>query len=321
MAKAKAVACSACTVAWNLPVFHPEGTPCPKGAATGEQDAQVVQPATVHTPTTINGYAMPAKMLAVWIAGVKQNPAPNFMFIGPPGSGKTDGGECLAAMDGYEHLKVDCASMTDPVDWFGVREIVVEDGVAVTYYRPSQFIETIQRRSVINLDEINRIPDAVRQVLLPLLDASRAVLNPLDGKIVQRHPECVILMTGNVGLRFTGTSAIDPAFTSRAAILNVDYVDEDVERGILRHKAGASEQLATQLVKFAVDVREKAKVDPDWPTVSTRELMNVCHFVSDGLDTTTALEICVFNGASSEGGASSIQSAMLILWAALGGTQ
>ena len=210
------------------------------------------------------------------------------------------------------------AAMTDPGECVGLM-LPNANGVAVTFYRPSLFVERIQTKGVILLDEINRIDDGMRQVLLPLLDKSRAVLNPLNGQIVKRHPECVIVMSGNVGLRYTGTSAIDPAFTTRSAKLSVDYVDPDTELAILTERTGVSEVVAKLLVRFAVDVREKAKSDPDWPTVSTRELIEVSQFVVNGLDAGTALEICVFNGASDEGGTASVRSSMSILWAAIGG--
>ena len=317
MAKTNMVMCRDCTTSPFNPVFHVDVKDCPKNARGPVEDTSVAAP--VATAHVVGGYKIPDKMLAVWRAAMLMNPAPNLMFVGPPGSGKTEGANALASLDGLDFTKWDCASMTDPNSWFGQREIVVEDGVAVTFYRPSLFVERIQTKGVILLDEINRIDDGMRQVLLPLLDKSRAVLNPLNGQIVKRHPECVIVMSGNVGLRYTGTSAIDPAFTTRSAKLSVDYVDPDTELAILTERTGVSEAVAKSLVRFAVDVREKAKSDPDWPTVSTRELIEVSQFVVNGLDASTALEICVFNGASDEGGTASVRSSMNILWAAIGG--
>jgi MoxR-like ATPase len=300
--------CDACSLTFMV-VYHNVGEDCPKTGTSEVPDVAVEQ--VVDTPVT--GYIMPPGLQAFWDASLKKPLGANLMFVGPQGSGKTEGAHVLSAGSNMEVYKWDCASVTDPTGWFGTREIVVEDGVAVTYYSPSTFITNIERECTIILDEINRIRDEVRQVLLPLLDGSRAVTNPLNGKVVKRHDRNVIVMTGNVGLQFTGTSAIDPAFTSRAAIFKFNYPELNNEVNILRDRTGIGMREAMMLCNAANEVREKARVDLDWPTVSTRELIEVATYMQNGLDMSVALDVCLINAASDEGGSASIASQMRII--------
>ena len=255
-----------------------------------------------------------AKLWHVVVTGAKTRPATNLMFLGPSGSGKTDGARYLAALVGLPFTKVDSASMTDPEAWFGTREIVVQDGVAVTEYRPSEFVQALGKPGVMLIDEINRVRDEHRNVLLPLLDATRAVTNPLTGDVVARHPQCFVIMAGNVGLHFTGTNAIDPAFMTRALTVEFEYIDATNETRIVQDASGCSVDDATVFVRFAGETRVKALIDPEFLPISTRELIEAGRLVKDGLSRDLAVQFVVLNGASSEGGSSSIRQEFQNIW-------
>jgi MoxR-like ATPase len=255
-----------------------------------------------------------AKLWHAVVTGAKSRPATNLMFLGPSGSGKTDGARYLAALVGLPFTKVDSASMTDPEAWFGTREIVVQDGVAVTEYRPSEFVQALGKPGVMLIDEINRVRDEHRNVLLPLLDATRAVTNPLTGDVVARHPQCFVIMAGNVGLHFTGTNAIDPAFMTRALTVEFEYIDTTNETRIVQDASGCSVDDATVFVRFAGETRAKALIDPEFLPISTRELIEAGRLVKDGLSRDLAVQFVVLNGASAEGGASSLRQELKNIW-------
>lgn len=248
------------------------------------------------------------------VTGAKTRPAGNLMFVGPSGSGKTDGARYLSALVGLPMTKVDAASMTDPEAWFGTREITVSEGVAVTSYRPSSFVDALQKPGVVLIDEVNRVRDEHRNVLLPLLDATRSVTNPLTGETIVRHPQCFIIMAGNVGLRFTGTSAIDPAFMTRALTIEFDYIDSTSEARIVHEASGCDEDSARVFVRFATETRAKANIDSEFTPISTRECIEAGRLVASGLSRDLAVKFVVLNAASSEGGTSSIRQELQNLW-------
>lgn len=256
-------------------------------------------------------------LAALWhsvVIGAQKRPAENLMFVGPSGSGKTDGARYLAALVGLPFTKVDAASMTDPESWFGTRELVVQDGVAVTEYRPSAMVEAIQKPGVLLVDEVSRVRDEHRNVWLPLLDGTRAVMNPLTGEVLQRHPQCFVIMAGNVGLNFTGTNAIDPAFWTRCLTVEFDYIDAANETRIVVDASGCDEESAAVFVRFAGETRAKAAIDPEFAPISTREVIAMGQRVSDGLSRDLAVKFVVLNAASGEGGSASVRQELQTIW-------
>jgi MoxR-like ATPase len=264
-----------------------------------------------------HAYMIPPELGLFWNAmmvGATKRPAGNAMFIGPSGSGKTDGAESLALEHGLDFAKIDAASMTDPESWFGTREIVVQDGVAVTDYKPSLFVESIQKPGITFIDEINRCRDEGRQILLPVIDYTRSVMNPLTGAQIRRHPQNFIIMAGNVGLQFTGISAIDPAFWTRTSVVEFEYIDPITERHIVEQASGCDPETAFILVAFATDTRERAKTDDEFPVLSTRELIAAGQKVADGLERDHAVKVELLNHTSKEGGTSSSRHELAAIW-------
>lgn len=255
---------------------------------------------------------------AVSASAAAGRPAANLLFLGPKGCGKTEGADYLAGTVGLPFTKIDSASMTDPESWFGTREVVEgEHGSSITTYRPSAFVLALEQPGVILLDEINRANDWTRNVLLPVLDKTRRVTNPLTGDVIHRHPRCFIVMSGNRGLSFTGTYAIDPAFISRSLTVGFDYVDQVSEIQIAKDSTGCDDEIAALFVRFAAETRARAKMDPDFEPVSTREVMEACELVVRGASPDTAARVVVINAASPEGGAASVQSSLDTIWAGI----
>lgn len=282
-------------------------------AVAATDDAKATDEELVHS----HEYVPMPDLVNLWhavVTGAQSRPSANLMFLGPSGSGKTDGARYLAALVGLPFVKVDAASMTDPEAWFGTREIVVSDGVAVTDYRPSSFVEALGRPGVLLIDEVNRVRDEHRNVLLPLLDSTRSVTNPLTGETIYRDPKCFIIMSGNIGLHFTGTSAIDPAFMTRALTVEFTYIDEASETRVVRDATGCDEDTAFVMVRFANETRAKVESDPEFLPISTREIIEAGRLVKDGLDRDLAVKFVVLNAASSEGGSSSIRQELKNIW-------
>lgn len=262
-------------------------------------------------------YVPDPRLIQLWhalVTAAQTRPAANVLFIGPSGSGKTDGARYLAGLVGLPFTKVDAASMTDPEAWFGTREIVVQDGVAITDYRPSTFVQALGKPGVMLIDEVNRTRDHDRNILIPVLDHTRAVMNPLTGEVVRRHPRCFVIMSGNVGLQFTGTNAIDPAFVSRSLTVKFDYIDADAEIRVVVEASGADEDDAAVLVRFANETRAKARNDPEFNPISTREVIEAARLVKSGLSRDLAIEFTVLNAASDEGGSASVRQELQNLW-------
>lgn len=275
--------------------------------------------AALAVPTPDHEYVPDADLVKLWKAVVNNTlhngaPPANLIFFGPSGSGKTEGAQYLAGLVKLPFTKVDAASMTDPEAWFGTREIIVEQGVSVTKYVPSAFVQALQKPGVSFIDEVTRTDDQHRNVLLPLTDGTGQVTNPLTGEVVVRHPHHFIIMAGNRGLQFTGTSAVDPAFTTRALTVEFDYISTDVEKRITMEETGCDELTATVFTRFAKETRDKARSDPDFPTISTREVIAAARLAAGGLDRDLAARYAILNAASAEGGSASVRTELQGIW-------
>jgi nitric oxide reductase NorQ protein len=225
---------------------------------------------------------------------------------GPHGSGKTDGAEYLAKRADRPLVKVDAKSMVDAEAWFGTRGAVEGS----TFYHPSEFVKAIQMRSVVQIDEYTRVSNDVRDVLNPLMDGSRTVLNPITGDRITLHPECLIILSGNVGFKYTGSYDVDPATTSRLAVINIDYPEHDDEVAILREHAKIEAGTAERLVQLAVETRN----NPQMEAVSTRQLLQAAVLIQRGLDETEAVEAKIINAASDQGDGGSARARLATLW-------
>lgn len=273
---------------------------------------------TKATTSAATDYVPPRDLVATWAAVqmiAKDGAlAPNLLFTGPSGCGKTEAARYLARMANLPIVKVDAASMTDPEAWFGTREVVVKDGAPMTVYQESDFARGLQMPCLMLIDEINRVSDAVRQILNPLFDDSREVMNPLTGLPLKRHPLCFVVMTGNVGLAFTGTYAVDPSLLTRALTVNFDYLGDGPETQLAVSRTGCRLEDAALFIRFATETRDRAKNDPDWMPISTREVLAACSLVAHGLDVTTAARVAIINGTSGEGGADSTRASLEMIW-------
>jgi MoxR-like ATPase len=241
----------------------------------------------------------------------------NLMFLGPSGCGKTEGARYLAALVGLPFFKVDAAAMTDPESWFGTREVIAEDGASVTTYRPSLFVQAIEQPSVLLIDEVNRVDDEHRNILLPLLDGTHRITNPLTGDMVIKHPMCFVVLAGNRGLQFTGTYAVDPALMTRCHVVEFEYADPTSEELIAKEATGCDDETAKLFVRFANESRERSKLDADFAPISTREVMKMARRVVTGLTPDLAAKIIVMNAASPEGGAQSVRAQLETIWAGI----
>lgn len=254
------------------------------------------------------------KLVALWDAILKASKRGDYLVLtmhGPHGSGKTDAGEFLAKRAGMPYIKVDAKSMVDAEAWFGTRGAVEGS----TFYHPSEFVLGLQQRCVIQIDEYTRVTNDVRDVLNPFMDGTRSVLNPITGDRIVLHPECIVILSGNVGFKYTGVFDVDPATTSRLAVINIDYPEPDVERAIILEHTGIDPVSVDRLVNLGQETRS----NPKHEAVSTRQLIQAAVLIRDGLSETEAVEAKIINGSSDQGEGSSARARLVQLWGGIAG--
>lgn len=246
---------------------------------------------------------------------------PNVLLRGPSGTGKSTGAEWLAAELALPYCKVDAASVVEPTDWYGTRELVADAaGGTRTIVQSSAFVGAIQRRGLLFIDEINRTA-ASRNLnpLLGLLDTTHSVTDPLTGQPLRRHPECLIVMAANIGFGYIATEALDPALTSRAIHVPFATPDRPAEYTIVRSVSQCDHTTADRLTRFAEDARDRAtNPDAGLPAISTRDLIKAATLTAHGMSLADAFQLAVLQ-ANDNDGPDSPGARLALLWAAQGG--
>lgn len=130
------------------------------------------------------------------------SPATIFMFVGPPGNGKTQTGKEIANILGVEPKTIDC-SQVQSVDDVKARILGMRDSLGVS--TPSEFMKVYDRsngRLVVILDEIVNAQNALT-VLPSLYDIlAEAVVRTFSDGEPRVMTHVTFVMTGNIGESF-----------------------------------------------------------------------------------------------------------------------
>jgi hypothetical protein len=215
----------------------------------------------------------------------------------------TDFAEQFSAKYNRKFIKMDCANLREPREWFGIKGA----SGGATYFKKSQFWHAVAEGGcVILLDEFNRAPDSIRNPLMPLLDHTRKSYVDEVGETLVVGKGTVFFATQNEGLEYTGTHATDRAMKSRfVRRVEIDYLNESEEAKVLVNKTGIDADNAKKLVEIAKTIRTKASALSGGlsDTVSTRQIIHAASdFVLNGPRT---FKHSVFSHFSVDGGSNS----------------
>src|SRR5439155_12594830 len=117
-----------------------------------------------------------------------------------------------------------------------------------------------RRRYLIFLDEFNRCQESARNALMPALDATRRVFNPIRNAFVDIPDNVQFIAAVNRGGEFSGTFGIDAAQLDRFAPLQMDYLPPAEEVKLL---AGRHPELGAALLKSIVDIAHDIRNSPE----------------------------------------------------------
>jgi len=240
------------------------------------------EPPPPKEPMVHDGYYYPPDVKRVFTIAekvVKKLGVVTILMVGPSGYGKTTMPKRFAEKTGRNHVRINCAAIRDPEEWFGFREAAEGS----TMFDPSEFARCIQQgNSVIVLDEVNRLEPWLHNTLFPLLDDDRGT--EVHNQRFEVADNTIFVMTLNQGMEFTGTFELDQAFINRVHMtVHVGAPPEQAEIEILMGRVGVSESAAKSIVSMASKLRnvvERGEADVD---CSTRATIRIAQLVDAGL--------------------------------------
>lgn len=273
---------------------------------------------TIKVPALDQKFVSPSKTLQGLKAISQSNGIKNVLLTGPTGCGKTAQAEFLAAVLKRPYYEAIVGQLIEPLDLLGTKG--VRDGR--TYFEESMFVKAIETNdAIVCLDEVNRAPSNILNMLIPLLDHRGTVYVEELRREVRVGSNVLFVGTANIGSEFSGTFRLDEAIVSRFPYrFEVDFLGEDEEANMIAARTGIPEEAAKLLAKVGSTLRAKSTGFGGSLSrmVSTRQLLATAEVVASGLGLNDALDITVVPTYDADGGSNSeraqvLQSIQLII--------
>jgi len=207
----------------------------------------------------------------------------NLLIEGPVGVGKTFLVQQVLSMRGKKFERVDGDSRYSEqklTGWFDP-PLVLKKGYGSETFIDGPLVTAMRDGSVLFVNELNRMPEAVQNILLPAMDERRIVL-PKIGEVSAR-PGFMVIATQNPR-EFTATHALSEALLDRFDMIRLDYQSRPEELQILSQQTNRRGPLerALDLVRAT---RDHAQIKRG---ASIRAALSLLRLVEGGVDFDTA---------------------------------
>ena len=187
----------------------------------------------------------------------------NLMLEGPVGVGKSVLAEALAAYLGRDLFRVDGDERYTEqkmTGWFDPA-LVINGGYKAEYFIEGPLAQAMRTGGILFINEINRMPESVQNVLLPAMEERRVVI-PQYGEI-QAKDSFLIIATQNP-VEFVATSHLSEALVDRFEFVRLDYQDPAEEMEIVRKnvKVDVGTDKMGELIRQAVALVRLTRNNP-----------------------------------------------------------
>lgn len=192
----------------------------------------------------------------------------NILLDGPQGSGKTVMTREIARALGMEFVFFNCAAVIEATDFLATIQVrASESGQPTTDFVKTTMLEALEsaterpgRRYLVFLDELNRCQESARNALMPALDSTRRVFNPITNQFLAIPDNVQFIAAVNRGSQFSGTFSIDAAQLDRFAPIQITYLPPEEEAKLLlsRHP-----ELPKKTVQLLVEIANRVRSSPD----------------------------------------------------------
>lgn len=182
----------------------------------------------------------------------------HLLLEGPVGVGKTVLAAALAGYLDRQVFRVDGDERYTEqklTGWFDP-PVVLRAGYSQEAFVPGPLVQAMRAGGVLFVNELNRMPEAVQNVLLPALDEG-LVHVPMLGR-VDAGAGFLVMATQNPR-EFVGTGHLSEALHDRFELIRLDYQSEEEEVAIVAGNTGETDE---ELVRRAVAIGRATRRHP-----------------------------------------------------------
>jgi MoxR-like ATPase len=184
----------------------------------------------------------------------------NVLLEGPVGAGKTHLAQVVTSQLGRPVFRIDGDSRYSEQKLSGAFDppTVLQKGFVKEAFVPGPLVEAMQAGGVLFINEMNRLPEGVQNVLLPAID-EKLISVPRLGEI-QAAEGFVVIATQNPK-EFVATSHLSEAILDRFELVTIGYQSEAEEREIVAPHVSRS-PVSERLTRISVRVARLTRTHP-----------------------------------------------------------
>lgn len=185
----------------------------------------------------------------------------NVLLEGPVGVGKTHLALAITDELGLPVFRIDGDSRYSEQKlsgWFDP-PTVVKKGYCKEAFLPGPLVQAMQQGGVLFINELNRLPEGVQNVLLPAID-ERILMIPRLGEI-EAKPGFLVIATQNPK-EFVATSHLSEAILDRFELVVLDYQSEQEEIEIVTERIVGKSSTEKALVLASVLIARLTRSHP-----------------------------------------------------------
>ncbi len=211
----------------------------------------------------------------------------NILVEGPVGVGKTFLVQQIlkSRKQGYERVDGDSRYTEQKLTGWFDPPLVLKKGYSKATFLDGPLVTAMREGRVLFINELNRMPEAVQNILLPAMD-ERHISIPKIGVVVAKSGFAVVA-TQNPR-EFTATHSLSEALLDRFEMIRLEYQSEAEEREILQAQSGQGLDGAT-LSRALYLVRATRHHPSIKRGASIRAALAVCQLVGSGIDFRSAV--------------------------------